>query len=179
MFYFNGSSELFNLFIANVINRTIYLQDPWLILSFFILQKEDFYKSVCFLLCNKMPKFLFTLLIFFNKLSVNHNRKPYWVGIIKRGPVIWASSTGLYVLTIKSLVSTQKDYLDRKGLYLKSVTLLAILMLEKKKMFRQNFFVSYIDCLLEMFLISYKVSSQCHRDLKDLSDLWYLVIPIV
>ena len=95
-------------------------------------------------------------------MSVNHNRKPYWVGIIKRGPVIWASSTGLYVLTIKSLVSTQKDYLDRKGLYLKSVTLLAILMLEKKKNVSSKLF-----CILH-WLSSWNVFDQL-QSLKPMS----------
>ena len=64
---------------------------------------------------------------------MNHHSKPYWVGTIKPGPVIWAFSTALYVLIIKSLGSTEKLCFDPKSLYLKQVTFLSILMVEQKR----------------------------------------------
>ena len=47
---------------------------------------------------------------------------------MKPGPVISASSTGLYVLTKKSL----ELCFDAKSLYLKAVTFLSMLMIEQK-----------------------------------------------
>ena len=64
---------------------------------------------------------------------MNQNMKPYWVGTRKPGPVIWASSPVLYVLTIIYLVSTQKLRFDPKSLYFKQVTFLSILMVEQKR----------------------------------------------
>ena len=50
-------------------------------------------------------------------MSINHHSKSYWVGTIKPMPVIWAFSTGLYVLTVKSLVSTKALFWSEKFIF--------------------------------------------------------------
>ena len=66
-----------------------------------------------------MPKFLFPLLLSFNTLN--------------SVPDVWGSSTLLYVMIMKNLVSTELYSFDQTSMYVKAVSLLPVTFLELKR----------------------------------------------
>ena len=69
-----------------------------------------------FSLSKKMPNFLPRLLIFYKYIVfINHKNWADWAAAMKAGPLIWACSTGLSLLIIKALVSTQVHCFGNKS----------------------------------------------------------------
>ena len=106
----------------------------------------------------RCPNFCFHYCFFQYLMFVNEGNYLESVVTVISVSVIWSSSTGLYVIIIKSLVSTKLYSFYLTSAYLKAVAFWAITFLEQKS------FLKIVDtcdslCSQKVLFISYKLSS--------------------